>query len=86
VREGYNLKPLAVYKPKLPKVTRFVHADNLVKFSNDSLIDFNKELNFSFMHAIFAVLLEVKDFKQKFMRIPPFQLRLQFNQRSDGTS
>ena len=79
MREGYDKKPMAVYRAEQPKLT-YQHANNLVKFGNESSITFNKELNFSFMHAIFAVVLEVKSFK-KFLRNPPYQLRLYFNQK-----
>ena len=37
-----------------PKRLRFEHADDLVGFINRSEVDYNQDLNFSFMHAIFA--------------------------------
>ena len=61
---------------------QYEHADDLVQFTNKSDKNYNKSLNFSFMHAIFAVLLEVEAFKVKFSKgtpdKPPFDLELKF--------
>ena len=40
-----------------------MHGKNLVAFTNDSRNRFNKSLNFSFMHSVFAMLLEVEAFQ-----------------------
>ena len=40
MREGYDLKPMAVYRAEKPKLT-FKHADDLVKFGNESNLAFN---------------------------------------------
>ena len=41
-----------------PKKISYIHAANLVRFTSNSEVKFNKMLNFSFMHSVFAVLLE----------------------------
>ena len=66
-----------------PKQLKFVHADDLVGFINRSEVQYNQDLNFSFMHAVFALLLEVPVFKKKFYKgkpqRPPFSMMLDFS-------
>lgn len=74
VGQEYKLalgKAVKVNLPPSPKGLKYEHANNLVCFSNQSDLQFNKENNFSFMHSVFAVLLEVEVFQRKFSRGTP---------------
>ena len=46
----------------------YKHANNVIAFTNKSKVNFDQERNFSFMHAVFAILLEVDSFKEKFSK------------------
>ena len=48
--------PIHHFNEQVASTGQVLHADNLIEFTNESSIEYNQALEFSFVHATFAVL------------------------------